>query len=180
MPTIVTTLIFFFLLAQPGGSLRITSSTIQQRSSQPVEGDLTWKTLPEAIRAARDSHKKILVDVFTDWCTWCKKMDKEVYGVDQVQSYLTEHFELVKINAESEKKHEFRDGVFTEKQISAAFEVDGYPTTLFLTSEGELITSVPGYLKQKTFLAILEYMQGDHFKNTNWEQFSRQKGIAEE
>lgn len=179
MPTIVITLIFF-LLARYVGIMERTPPIIVEQSTQLATRDLTWKTLPEAIRAARDSHKKILVDVFTDWCTWCKKMDKEVYGVDQVQSYLTEHFELVKINAESENTHEFRDGVFTEKQISAAFEVDGYPTTLFLTSEGELITSVPGYLKQKTFLVILEYMQGDHFRNTNWEQFSRQKGIAEE
>lgn len=142
-----------------------------------IRVDSHWKSLPEAVKAARTSGKKILIDVFTDWCTWCKRMDKDVYAASDVRQYLEAHFEIVKLDAESSTIHDFRDGRYSEKEIAAAFGVDGYPTTIFLSSDAETITTVPGYLPQKTFLAVLEYIHDEHYKKTNWQEFSKQKGV---
>ncbi len=156
-------------------ALSVTGQPLNYR----VEG-IEWKTLPDAVAAAQSSQKKIMVDVFTDWCFWCKKMDTSVYGDMEVQKYLADHFELVKLNAESESKHIFRDGNYSERQIAGAFEVDGYPTTLFLSSDAQMITAVPGYLEPKTFLAVLEFIHDEHYKSMSWQDFSRKKGIEQQ
>jgi len=148
------------------------------RSAAPPPAE--WKTFSQALDAAKSSRKKILVDVYTDWCTWCKKMDKDTYADGGVQSYLAEHFELAKLDAESKEVHAFKDGQFSERDIAAAFQVDGYPTTLFLTADAEMITAVPGYLPPKTFQTILEYVQTEEYKKSNWQEFSRRKGVAGE
>ncbi len=167
-------LIFFPIIAIiTFGILMKTSSKKNTAGGETIE----WKNLPDAIKSARESKKKILIDVFTAWCTGCKKMDKDVYANENVKAYLSEYFELVKLNAESETIHEFRDGKYSEKQIASAFGVDGYPTTLFLTTDAEMITSVPGYLPPKTFSAVLEFIRNEDYKTTTWEEFSRRKGV---
>lgn len=159
----------------------ITAGLLLLRNPAPrAAGAAEWKNFTQALDAAKASRKKILVDVYTDWCGWCRKMDKDTYADPGVQAYLADHFELAKLDAESKEVHGFKDGRFSEKEIAAAFQVDGYPTTIFLTPEAEMITSVPGYLAPKTFRAILEYIQTEEYKKTNWQEFSKRRGIAEE
>jgi thioredoxin-related protein len=138
---------------------------------------LAWKGFGEAIKEAKQTNKKIVVDIYTNWCGWCKKMDKDVYSTKEVQSYLSENFIVVKLNAEASTKHEFDGSEKSETQIAKMFGVSSYPTTLFLTPQGELITSVPGYIKADMYVTILEYINGDHYKTTKWDEFlrSRQK-----
>lgn len=152
---------------------------ITPKKNSPVPLSLEWKNLPDAVQHARTSGKKILIDVFTDWCTWCKKMDKDVYSQESIQQYLRTNFELVKLDAESETMYEFRDGKYSEKQIASTFGVDGYPTTIFLTTDAGMITAVPGYLPPKTFSAVLEFIHGEEYKNTTWEEYSKKKGVHE-
>ncbi len=159
----------------------ITAGVLLLRPTAPrAAGAPEWKNFSAALDAARSSHRKILVDVYTDWCGWCKKMDKDTYTDPGVEAYLAEHFELAKLDAESKEVHAFKDGKFSEKEIAAAFQVDGYPTTIFLTPDAETITAVPGYLAPKTFRAVLEYIQTEEYKKTNWQDFSKRRGIAEE
>ncbi len=139
--------------------------------------DLNWRGYGKALDEAKQSNKKIIVDVYTNWCGWCKKMDKDVYSAADVQSYLDEHFVTVKLNAEASTKHLVDGSEVSETQIARSWGVNSYPTTVFLAADGSVITVVPGYIKADMFLQILVYVNGEHYKTTKWDDFlrSRQK-----
>ncbi|MDZ7305330.1 MAG: thioredoxin fold domain-containing protein, partial [candidate division KSB1 bacterium] len=121
--------------------------------------------------AAKKEKKMMVVDFYTDWCGWCKVMDRETYGNANVIKFAKEKLVLVKVNAESNEKTNFRNRTYTYRQLAAAFGVTGYPATAFLDANGEVLTLVPGYIPPDKFLPILEYLEGGHHKNMKFDEF---------
>jgi len=138
-------------------------------------GRVEWKTFEEAIKSARASGKLVVVDVYTTWCGWCKKMDKNTYANEKVVDYLNRHFEAVKLNAESNRRHEFQGKSYTERELAKGFGASGYPTTVFLSADEKFITAVPGYMDAKTFLLILEYIKDEQYQNVSWKDFVKSR-----
>ncbi len=122
-----------------------------------------WKSFNDGMTEAKRSNKKILVDVYTDWCGWCKKMDAQTYNDANVAKYLADQYVLVKLNAESEKKLSYKGKEYTERELAGAFGITGYPSTLFLKADGEAITLYPGFADAKNFRVILTYIAEDHY-----------------
>ena len=116
------------------------------RAGSPDGDELVWKSFANARMDAKESKRKVLVDVYTSWCGWCKKMDRDVYANADVRKYLDEHFELAKLDAESAAKQKIDDGEFNGRDIAKSMGVSSYPTTVFFTDTGEMITAVPGYI----------------------------------
>ncbi len=134
-----------------------------------------WVSYEEAVRLSGTSGKKLLVDLYTDWCTWCKKMDAEVYTAPDVRAQITKHFIPVKLNAESSDPLEFKGSAMTKAQFSRAVGVTGFPSTLFLTEGQDPITLVPGFIPAERFSLILEYIGDDHYTNIPFETFVAQR-----
>jgi thioredoxin-related protein len=166
--------IFFalILLLFSGG---ILASGIWKSRSSGETDELKWNSYSEAISIAKETNKKVLVDVFTTWCGWCKKMDKDVYANAEIKAYLEKNFVLAKLNAESLKQHTLDSATVTEAQISKAFGITGYPTTLFLNNEGKAITLIPGYIKVDVFKNVLIFINEEFYKTTSWDDFLKQK-----
>ena len=117
-----------------------------------VAGQIAWRrSFDEAKRTAR-GRQLIVVDVYTDWCGYCKQMDKRVYADGSVVSFASSHL-FVKLNAE--------DGAEGQRFAQAA-GVRGFPTTLVFSSDGRLITAKAGaFRRPEEFLAwIREASQG--------------------
>ena len=167
MKTLHTALILVFAFAFLAGSAVTVDAT-----NPPAADNIAWKPYGEAISSAKESGKKVIVDVYTDWCGWCKKMDKEVYAKEKIKETLEKYFEPVKLDAESKTSHQVDGKAVTERQIAKSFGVTGYPTTLFLDSDGEPITKVPGYIKEDMFVKLLEYIGAEHYKTKKWEEFA--------
>ena len=53
-----------------------------------------------ALKTAKKEHKKVIVDIYTDWCGWCKKMDREAYSDEGIKKIIKDDFIYVKLNAE--------------------------------------------------------------------------------
>jgi thioredoxin-related protein len=149
------------------------SSTVASGGADP-EG-LKWKSYSEGRKEAQADGKKVLIDVYTTWCGWCRKMDRDVYENDAVREYILEHFIPVKLNAESQSAHEVDSVSVTERQISGAYGISSYPTTVFLEQDGSTITVLPGYIKAGTFLRVLEYIAEEKYKTTSWDDFLRSR-----
>ena len=127
------------------------------------EGELTWIGFNEGIKRAASENKLILVDVYTDWCHWCKEMDKNVYTNDSIIELISKNYIPVKLNAESDDVIVFKDESITKRQWSANMGVTGYPTTIFLGSDGEPITLLPGYVDVPLFSDVLQYVSSEAF-----------------
>ena len=132
---------------------------------------LKWRSFNAGIAEAKKSNKKILVDVYTDWCGWCKRMDKEVYSDPAVAKYLTDRFITVKLDAESNAILTYSNQSMTETDLAQGFGVSGYPTTIFLQSNGEAITLLPGYLPVEKFIDVLKFIGEDHYRTMKFDEY---------
>lgn len=165
-PLIVISLLLGTLLI---GFLLQSESTTESAGNSSV----TWYAFDEAVVLAKRDNKKILIDVYTDWCGWCKKMDSEVYANPAVVNALSSSFISVKLNAESSKPFVFQGRSLTEESFAAGAGVTGYPTTIFLDSESAPITLVPGYITADRFVPILQYIGEDHYRSVSFEDFQK-------
>ncbi len=139
----------FAATAVPAGSQEEGS----QKAEVPKESGegLNWhKDFDSAMAEAREQKKFVLVDVYTDWCVYCKKLDREVYSDPDIEKYLAEKFIVVKANAEDKGPGE----AFCTK-----FDTFGsYPTILFFNSKNtkeKPVCKISGYLPPTEFNAAL-------------------------
>jgi thiol-disulfide isomerase/thioredoxin len=85
-----------------------------QRSTQEAVHWLTFEQLEDSL-AARP--KKVFIDFQTDWCAYCRKMDKVVFTKAAVIEELNKNYYAVRFNAESDAVVSFGGRQFTNDQI---------------------------------------------------------------
>jgi thioredoxin-related protein len=139
--------------------------------SQNDVASLRWHQWDEGVVAAHTAGKFMLVDVYTDWCSWCKKLDKSVYVHPQVQELLAAHFIPVKLNAESEDKLTNGAQQYTEQQWAKLLDVKGYPTILVFDSQFQLVARYAGYLDAYNFILLLNFVTGKYYTQYTFDEF---------
>jgi thioredoxin-related protein len=149
---------------------------------QPVaEGEVKWMTFEQAVEKSKTEKRKIFIDVYTDWCGWCKVMDKNTFNDPKIASILNEHFYPVKFNAEQREDIVFQGNTFKfiesgnsgYHQLAAALLNNqmSYPTVVFLDENFALITPLAGYQKAPEFHKVVTFIGNDHYKTQKWEQY---------
>ncbi len=146
-----------------------------------VAATIEWLTFEEAMERNKTNPKKIFIDVYTDWCGWCKVMDKKTFSNPIVANYMSEKYYAVKFNAEQREDVIFRDHTFKfvasgrrgYHELAAALMQNkmSYPTVVFLDEEMNLLSPVPGFQPPESFHQIMQYFGDDAYKNTSWETF---------
>ena len=140
---------------------------------------MDWKDWNSGLSAAAGANRPVLVDVYTDWCGWCKRMDRDVYARPEVAAYLAAHFVTVRLNAESAEAVTYQGRSGTARSLASQFGVSGYPTTVFLTARGEHLVNVPGYVAPDRFMQLLRYIGDGHMdRGEKWEAFVSHSGAA--
>ena len=141
-----------------------------------LSGNLAFSqnAFEDALKKAASENKRVVIDVYTDWCGWCKKMDAEAYSNDEVKKLLEDNFVLVKLNAEGKDKLTYNGKKYTEEELSYYFEVFSFPTTIFLEPDGKLISfkydnypmkNIPGYVKTDEFKKLLIFFRDGKYKD---------------
>jgi thioredoxin-related protein len=121
-----------------------------------VEEKINWLTLEEAYAQNLKEPRKIFVDVYTDWCGWCKRMDKETFANSGVAAYVNKNYYAVKLNAESDRAFELEGQKMTERQVAQQFGVRSFPTIVLIHEDFQKFQPVPGYRPAKDFKEMLE------------------------
>lgn len=146
-----------------------------------------WLSLEEAVQLSQTDAqpKKMFIDVYTDWCGWCKKMDKDTFQNPEVAAYMRDNFYMVKLDAEGKEPIEFQGLTFKfvpsgrrgYHEFAAAL-LQGkmsYPTVVFLDEELKMLSPVPGYQKVKPFMQIARYFGDDIYKEKDWNSYTSSK-----
>jgi len=130
-----------------------TSEEIQLKDSEKVK----WYTWEEAVELQKKEPRKLMVDVYTDWCHWCKVMDKKTFEKQEVADYLNTHFYAIKLDAEQKEdiiwngnKFEYRKAGRRGIHTLAYSLLDGkmsYPSIVFLNEKMERIMISAGFKK---------------------------------
>jgi thiol:disulfide interchange protein len=136
-----TFLLLFFLLSSI--SLSCSNSSQTSYSSSPIKWETDYQT---ALQKAAQSNKPIVVDLYTVWCHWCKKLDEDVWSDNDIVAFSKGQVYL-KLNAE-----ESEDG----RRLAEKFKVRGYPTVVILNHKGEEINKIIGYMPADKYLKELK------------------------
>lgn len=151
--------------------------------STPTEEKINWLSWEEAIEANKETPKKIFIDMYTDWCGWCKRMDASTFKDPEVIKFMNENFYAVKFDAEQKEDviydgHTFKfvtSGRRGYHQLASSL-LDGrlgYPSFVYMDEEERRITVSPGYKDSKGLMLELNFISGDHYKTQEFQDFAK-------
>ena len=113
----------------------ITKTNSQSIHFEPI----SWQ---QALAKARQENKMLFVEMYTNWCVYCKKMEQTVFTNSEAGDFYNKHFINVRYNAQQS------DGI----QIHKSYALPGLPTFLYLDANGIAILKTAGYQEKETFI----------------------------
>ena len=91
------------------------------------------RDLEEAVKEAKSSNKRIILDVGGDWCIWCYRIDYFIDNNEDIENLIKDNFIVLKINFSKENEN--------KEFLSQYPEIPGYPHFFVLEKNGELLHS---------------------------------------
>ncbi len=162
-----------------------TSFSVREKALDPItdtSSEIQWMTWEQAMENMKTEKRKILVDLYTDWCGWCKRMDQTTFQNREIADYLSRHYYAVKFNGErkepltmGDKTYKYIKGKgkrgYHEFALTLAKGRLSYPTFVFLNEDSNILQPIPGYKDARTFEMIMTYFGDNHYKVTPWDQY---------
>lgn len=170
MKQLVTTLIFFISFSFTG---------LSQKST------VNWVGAEQADELSKENPKKMMIFIYTDWCGYCKMMEKQIFRDEKIASYINENYYPVKFNAEQKQPVAF-DGYtyeYVNQQPRGAhqFAIDllqgrlAYPGLVFLEEDKDLINRFTGVQPKELLEKYLVFVSEDHYLEKDWFEYSNQQ-----
>jgi thioredoxin-related protein len=145
--------------------------------------EIQWMSFEEAAKRSEKSPRKIVIDIYTSWCGWCKRLDATTYQDPEVIKYINKKFYAVKLDAEIKDTIRFKDKIFTyiperkanELALSLLNGSMSYPSTVFLDEKFSMLAPVPGYHDAREMLELfLKYFGDEIYKTKKWEDYQKE------
>lgn len=161
----------------------ISSFALLSSTNSDVE-KINWLTWNEAVELNKTHPKKVFVDVYTDWCGWCKRMDATTFADPNVVSYMNENFYAVKLDAEMKESITFKDQEF--KYVTSGKRgihtlayslLEGklsYPSFVTLNENYDLIWISPGFKKPEQIIKELKFAAEEMYEDESWREYNRE------
>ena len=140
----LTVLIISFLVTPP-----ITTSQTE---------NLEWFTWDDGYAKGKKTNKIILIDMYTDWCGWCKRMDHDTYAKPEIIKLINKDFIPIKFNPEKKLTYDIDGSKITGRQLAGLLANNrsvGYPTTFFLFPKLRKVYLESGYQNAERFKQTL-------------------------
>lgn len=142
---------------------------------------LNWLTLTEVEAKLKEQPRPVLIDLYTDWCGWCKVMDKKTYTNEQLIKYLNEKFYVVKLNAETRSELSWKGKIYSfnpqyKTNDIALYLTAGqlaYPTTVIIPSGNDEPQPIPGMLEVKDMELITTYFGENQYGKVPFNSYAK-------
>ncbi len=127
---------------------------------------LTWYSWNEGYPLAQKQGKILLIDAYTDWCGWCKKMDRDTYTNADVIKKINKSFIAIKFNPElRDLTYKIDTSIFSAKDFFSQLnrgENTGFPTTYFISPTKRSVMMQAGYLGPSDFISVMDKVINDN------------------
>ena len=160
----------------------IVASIIFSISVTHAQDEKQWLTWEEMQVMQKREARKVLIDVYTDWCGWCKRMDKNTFQKADIARYVNNNYYAVKFDAEYKDDITFNGVNYSYVKSGrkghhelAALILKGrlsFPTVVFLDEGMKVIQPIPGYQDPKSMELIVTYFARDYYKDTPWKKYT--------
>lgn len=149
------------------------------------KGKINWVSFEQSVELGKKNPKPIFIDVYTNWCGWCHKMDATTFKHPEIVKFMNDNFYAVKLNAEMKDTVRFDTTIFvnpnpngrrSSHQLAIAL-LQGkmsYPSYVFLNDKFQKISTVPGYHDAKFFEKIINYFADEAYKEKSFEEYSEE------
>lgn len=177
----ISVTIFSLLILNVGLLAQMQTNTIQKEKTTRIQ----WLTWEEAQELSKQEKRKIILDVYKEWCYWCKKMDSVTFKDPHIAQYLNDNYYVVKFDAEQKGDLIYKDKVYKYVKIGngkrgyhqlAAELLKGrlsFPTIVFLDENMDLIQSIVGFKTPVQFEKIATYFATNNHRRTPWSTYKR-------
>ncbi len=146
------------------------------------QNPVKWYSFEEAIELQKVEQRKIVIDVYTEWCGWCKRMDKSTFQKEHIANYLNEKYYPVKLDAEQKEVINFAGQKFNfvdqgkgksyhEFALAVTKGQKSYPTIVFIDEAMNIIQSIPGFRTAQEFETIMTYFGENQHKAVPWSSY---------
>lgn len=133
--------------------------------AQAQDHKISWITFEELEVKMAEEPKPILIDMYTDWCGWCVRMDRKTFGNKSVASYVDSHYYAVKFNAESKESVVFKGRTYVFKPEIGMHELASelmmgnrsFPCIVFMEKDMMSVFPVMGYKRVNEFEPIVRF-----------------------
>lgn len=140
-----------------------------------------WLPLNEVTVKVKEQDKPILIDLYTDWCYWCKVMDKKTYSNKKVIDYINEHFYSARINAETKETINWKEKSYTynnnyrinDFSLFVTYGRASFPTTVIIADGNSAPIPIAGFMEPKEIERILKYFGEGAYKTKNFPEFEK-------
>ena len=149
-----------------------------------INTKINWLSFDEAVKQNQSQPKKIFVDLYTDWCTWCLKMEKATFEHPDIVEYINENFYPVKLDAETRSNIIFKNNQYIYRPDAgkrgvhelAIFLTRGrlnYPSVVFLDEGLDNPQPISGFQNPVEMDKLLKFFGEDYYKNLDWGIFKQ-------
>ncbi|WP_299062415.1 thioredoxin fold domain-containing protein [uncultured Polaribacter sp.] len=147
---------------------------------------VNWLTLEKALEMQKENPKKIIMDVYTNWCGPCKMLDKNTFQNKDVATFINENYYAVKFNGEGNETLNYKGKSYNNPNYDASkansrnsshgfarfMGINAYPTIVFMNEKGDLVMPLRGYFGPNQLEMYLKLFKGEAYKNiTTKEKF---------
>ncbi|PAF49510.1 thiol:disulfide interchange protein [Helicobacter sp. 12S02232-10] len=124
---------------------------------------------------------KYMMIVFgSNGCPYCEMLKKDIKNTPELKSYIQNHFSAYYVNLSYSKIHDFKVGTKADlkevkiptAQLAQMYDVRPTPTIVLTDTTGKPILVFPGYMPEKQFMAMLEFIG-----NGEWKKAKDQKEV---
>ncbi|KPM47501.1 thioredoxin family protein [Jiulongibacter sediminis] len=154
-------------------------SSFKCLEERPTTEGINWMSIEEAFAATQKNPKKTIIDVYTNWCGWCKVMDKKTFTNPEVVKYVNENYYAVKLNAESKEDIVIGNTTYKYNEQNRANDIAvallqgkmSYPSMVYLDEQFNMIQPIPGYLEARQFHEIITFIGDDYHKKETFDAY---------
>ena len=142
-----------------------------------------WMSIEQAQKLNQKHPKKILIDTYTEWCGWCKRLDATTWQDARIVDYLNKNYYAVKFDAESKDSIHFNGKVYhynpndgrngiNELAVKLLGSQMAYPTIVVIDESLNTLSVIPGYQTADPMNNIVHYFGDNIYKTVDWTAFN--------